>query len=71
MGRIKTLLTQVKVDYAKKAHNCQADATHRLQKSDKRLKVKKGMGWDHYCWSCAMKIFAKDIEELNKLKSSS
>lgn len=70
MGRTKSLLTQVEIDQAGKAHNCQANNAHRINKGDKRLNVKNGMGWDRYCWECAQKIFAKDIEKLIDLQSS-
>lgn len=70
MGRTKSLLTQVEIDYAGKAHNCQANSAHRISKGDKRLKVKNGMGWDHYCWDCAVKIFSRDIEKLTALRAT-
>lgn len=70
MGRTKSLLTQLEIDHAGKAHNCQANSAHRISKGDKRLNVKNGMGWDRYCWDCAQKIFAKDIEKLTSLKES-
>lgn len=69
MARIKSLITQVKVDIASRAHNCQANASHRIIKGDVRLKVKNGRSWDHYCKACAETIIKKDIQTLIKLQN--
>jgi len=53
---------------AQKAHNCQASASHRLARGDKRLKVRNGRSWDHYCVSCAAAILERDIAELQQLQ---
>jgi hypothetical protein len=53
MARIKSLIAQVEIDTAGKAHNCQANARHRVQKGEIRLKVRNGRSWDHYCRDCA------------------
>lgn len=66
---IKSLVVQVGVDSAGKAHNCQANAKHRIEKGDVRLKVRKGRSWDHYCRDCAMTIIARDIAKLTALQS--
>ncbi len=68
MGRTKSLLIRVQIDEAQKAHNCQANASHRLVKGDKRLKVRNGRSWDHYCASCAAVMFERDIFELSELQ---
>lgn len=70
MGRTKSLITQVAIGTAKKAHDCQANSGHRLKKGDKRLEVRNGLGWDYYCWDCALKIFDKDIASLTELRNS-
>lgn len=67
MARIKSLVVQVEVDRAAKSHNCQANAGHRIQMGDVRLKVRNGRSWDHYCTNCAQIIIAKDKEKLNLL----
>jgi hypothetical protein len=69
MARIKSLITQLGVDTAGKAHNCQANASHRIEKGDVRLKVRNGRGWDHYCRHCAQTMIARDIEKLTLLHS--
>lgn len=68
MARIKSLLIRVEIDEAQKAHNCQANAAHRLVKGDRRLKVRSGRSWDHYCVSCAAVILERDIAELQELR---
>lgn len=70
MGRIKSLITQVKVGIAGRAHNCQANSKHRLLKGDKRLEIKNGLGWNYYCWDCALKIFEQDITKLKEFQAS-
>jgi hypothetical protein len=66
---IKSLVVQVRVDIARKAHNCQANAKHRIESGHVRLKVRNGRGWDHYCHACAMTIIARDIFKLTVLQS--
>jgi hypothetical protein len=65
----KSLVIQVGVDTAGKAHNCQANARHRIAKGDTRLKVRNGRGWDHYCRDCAVQIISRDIAKLTALQS--
>lgn len=67
MPRIKSLITRTDIDHAQKAHNCQANSSHRIQKGDKRLKVRNGRSWDHYCIPCANQIVNGDINKLNLL----
>lgn len=69
MGRLRTLVANAKVDRAARAHSCQANSRHRLQKGDVRLKVRNGRSWDHYCADCAAKIIASDIKKLQALEA--
>lgn len=64
----KSLIETVRIEIALKSHNCQANQARRVNKGDVRLKVRDGLGWAHYCKDCALKIIAKDIEKLNRLK---
>ena len=64
MPRIRTLLTTVEINVAKRAHNCQANAVHRLQKGDRRFAVKKERGWDYYCMDCGLKILERDAQRI-------
>ena len=66
---IKSLVVQVGVDTARNAHNCQANAAHRIKRGDVRLKVRNGRGWDHYCRACAITIIARDISKLTILQN--
>lgn len=68
MARIKSLIGQVEIDNAGKAHYCQASKQHRVEKGDVRLKVRNGRGWDHYCKACAETIITRDIQKLMELK---
>jgi len=68
MPRIKSLLVRTGVDEAQKAHNCQANAGHRIERGHKRLKVRNGRSWDHYCVPCAAVIIDRDNTELQALK---
>jgi hypothetical protein len=65
--RVKSIVIQVEIDQAKKAHNCQANAGHRIERGDMRLKVRNGRSWDHYCVACAKAILQRDIAELQGL----
>jgi hypothetical protein len=59
----------VQVDRAGKGHNCQANAGHRLEKGDLRLKVRNGRSWDHYCRACAELIIDRDMQKLTNLRA--
>ena len=65
MPRIKSIVIRAEVDEASWAHNCQGNASHRVNKNDTRLKVRNGRSWDHYCLECAITIVKRDIEKLN------
>ncbi|CAB3718546.1 hypothetical protein LMG24238_04676 [Paraburkholderia sediminicola] len=64
----RSLIDQVQVDRALHAHNCQANAKHRIQKGDVRLKVRTGRSWEHYCAACAQTIIERDIAKLTELQ---
>ena len=63
----KSLVIRVEIDHALKAHNCQANNRHRLERGDRRLKVRNGRSWDHYCVPCATNILARDLAKLRAL----
>ncbi len=69
MPRPKSIIKRVEVDVALKSHNCQHNRGHRIQRGDKRLKVRKDRSWEHYCKECALKIIERDTERLKKLAS--
>jgi hypothetical protein len=66
--RVKSILIRVEVDQAKKSHNCQANARHRIQMGDTRLCVRNGRSWDRYCLDCARNIVERDIAALQSLQ---
>ncbi len=68
MPRVKSILIRVEIDQAKKAHNCQANASHRIERGGTRLKVRHGRSWDPYCVPCAALIIERDIAELQDLQ---
>jgi hypothetical protein len=65
--RIKSLVIRVEVDEALKSHDCQANSRHRIERGHRRLKVRNGRSWDHYCVPCAVAILDHDIAELQAL----
>ena len=67
MPRPKSILQRVEVDEAKKAHNCQHNAAHRVMSGDKRLKVSDGRSNEHYCATCAIAIINRDIAKLQEM----
>lgn len=66
---IRSLVVVVGVDTAAKAHNCQANERHRIQRGDVRLKVRNGRSWDHYCRACAGTMIARSIAKLTDLQT--
>ncbi|TNV60398.1 hypothetical protein FH620_24440 [Corallococcus exiguus] len=68
MGRLKSLITRTTIDIAQRAHNCQANSKHRIERGDTRLKVSNGRSWDHYCEKCAKEIISRDLQKLTALQ---
>lgn len=65
----KSIVIRVEIDRAVRAHNCQANRQHRLERGHARLKVRNGRSWDHYCAPCAEQILGRDIARLTHLLS--
>lgn len=63
----KSLVQRSEVDKVQKAHNCQANANHRLKRGDRRLKVYVDRSHSHYCGDCALRIIEQDIAKLQEL----
>jgi hypothetical protein len=63
----KSLVIRVEIDAARKAHNCQANRRHRLERGHTRLKVRNGRSWDHYCAPCSAAILTRDLAKLRRL----
>ncbi len=68
MPRPKSFLPQFEIDWAERAHNCQHNNQHRLQKGDKRLKIKEGRSREHFCVACALDAIRRDIARLQELE---
>ena len=66
---IKSLRIQTDVDVAEKAHKCKGNRRHPIQRGEKRLKVRNGRGWSHYCLDCARKMIRRDMDALEALDS--
>jgi hypothetical protein len=67
VAKPKSLLPNVVVDEAKKAHNCQHNAAHRLEQGDKRLRVRVRRTREHFCSACSLAIIERDIAKLHAL----
>jgi len=67
MARQKSIVERVEVNEALKAHNCQHNSRHRIERGDKRLKVWKGRSVEYYCVACAVDIVEHDIAKLQEI----
>ena len=67
MPRPKSLLPKLEIDVVCRAHNCQHNSRHHLQKGDKRLKVTEGRSVEHFCINCALDMIKRDIFTLNSI----
>ena len=67
MARPKTIVQRVEIDTVQRAHNCQHDQNHRLERGDKRLKVWRDRSAEHFCVTCALDILTRDIAKLEVL----
>lgn len=64
----KRLHLRIEIDNAQRAHLCQANAKHQLAKGDRRLKVRNGRSWDHYCVDCATTMLSESITSLDEVR---
>ena len=67
MGRPKSFVASITIDEAQRAHNCQHNASHRILKGERRLKLKVERSAEHFCCSCALKFLKADMEKLDAL----
>ena len=63
----RTLITRAEVDLAKRGHNCKRNQNHRIEQGCRRLKIRNGRSWDHYCMQCAKLIIERDMAKLETL----
>ena len=69
MGRPKSLVKNIYVSKAKRAHTCKSNAKHKIQKGDHRLTVKEGQSERNYCMDCGKQFLDLAIEELQSIRS--
>ena len=69
MARAKSLIIRTEIDEALKSHNCQRSSKHRISKGERRLKVRNGRSWDHYCLECAKVMLKNDAQKLQELSN--
>ena len=67
MGKPKSFLKNISIDTAKLSHFCKHNKKHKINKGDKRLKLKEGRASQHFCIECAKESLTRDINELNTL----
>lgn len=67
MPRPKTILQRIEVNIVQRAHNCQHNPNHRLEKGDKRLMVRDKRSQEYYCVDCALEILERDCARLQSL----
>jgi hypothetical protein len=63
----KSILVTVCVDEVGHAHDCQHNKRHRLERGNRRLKVRKDRSYEHFCVTCALQIIQRDVERLHLL----
>jgi hypothetical protein len=68
MAKPKSFLARLAVDHALRAHPCQHNKKHRLQKGDVRLKMTVDRADEHFCGPCALESISLDIRELEDLR---
>lgn len=67
MPRPKSFLPQLEVDHVLRAHDCQHNQRHRLERGEARLKAKVNGTHEHFCRRCALEIINRDIAKLTAL----
>ena len=67
MPRPKSILQSVEVNVVQRAHNCQHNPNHRLEKGDKRLMIRDKRSQEYYCVACALEILKRDSARLQAL----
>ncbi len=70
MSRTRSIVETSEISTAKKSHNCQANANHRISMGDIRLGIRKNRATEYYCRNCALKIIDRGLEHLSNLKSN-
>jgi hypothetical protein len=64
---MKSFIDSMRVDRAKRSHNCQHNAHHRIAMGDARLAVKVDRTEEKFCKTCALIFLRSDAEKINNL----
>ena len=67
MARPKSLLVNMEVTTAGRAHDCRHNKNHRIEKGVSRLTIKSDGDEHHYCLACAKMFLVKDVERIKVL----
>jgi len=67
VGRLKSFVQSINIDQAQRAHNCQHNAAHRIEMGDRRLKLRVGRAFEHFCRDCALESLRQDVKRLEAL----
>jgi hypothetical protein len=67
VARARSLIQPLSVDVAIRTHRCEHSARHVINKGEKRLKVRVGRSYEHYCSACAEKFIALALAQLNEV----
>ncbi len=70
MTRPKSLIKNIKITKAKRAHTCKSNRQHKILKDDLRLAVKEGQSERNYCIDCGRKFLDSSMNKLSELRSS-
>ena len=67
MPRPKSFLKRITIERTARAHNCQHNHNHRLEKGDVRLSLAVDRAHENYCADCAIQILNRDINILRNM----
>lgn len=68
MGRPKSLIKNIQITEAKRAHSCKSNSKHKILKGDLRITVKEGQNERNYCIECGKRFIELAINELCELQ---
>jgi hypothetical protein len=68
VAKLKSFLSNLRVENAVNSHNCRHNKKHRVQAGTPRLRVKEGRSPIHYCPLCALESIRADIQTLQRLE---
>lgn len=69
MPRPKSLLKNVQITTAARAHSCKANKSHLISKGDRRLTIKEGQSISNYCLECGRRFVDLSLADLEAIKA--